>query len=183
MAKRFWYPSRSDVEVVANRLAARLFAEYEGRPAGSFFLAGTLRDEGLLDSALALPQQEYYRTTTDKAGVLLRSIVKNHPYVDGNKRMGLATTFIFLVHNGYAFVPPSNEEMVTFALKLAASEPDMSWQEVARWIRQNSNSISRPFKPGLSLPVPQGIEGMARLKQWLEHLRTALDDLKQLPSS
>ncbi len=142
MSKRFWYPDRYDVEVIAHRLIARIFPEYEGLPAGSSSLA-VLRDEALLDSALSLPRQPYYRTTVDKAGALLRSMVKNHPFVDGNKRLGLATTFLFLWGNGYFFLRPTNDELLAFVLKLAASEPDMPWQEVASWMRQNVAPIQK----------------------------------------
>ena len=109
----------------------------------AFALFGGEREGGaLLDSALALPRQTFggrplYRTIYEKAGVLLRSLIKNHPLVDGNKRLAMATTALFLFMNGYLLLPPSRE-MVRFALKVAASEPDMDWQEVAGWIRQHT---------------------------------------------
>ena len=94
---RLWYPTRQDVEEQAYALAAELFDEYDSSlPA--FALFGGEREGGaLLDSALALPRQTYgtrplYRTICDKAGALLRSLIKNHPLVDGNKRVGMATT-------------------------------------------------------------------------------------------
>lgn len=96
-----------------------------------------VRDESMLESALGVPSQPYYRTTIDKAAAMLRSLVKNHPFVDGNKRMGMATTFLFLLENGYLFAP-TNEEMVQFSLELARSQPAMGWKEIARWIRARS---------------------------------------------
>ena len=77
----------------------------------------------------------YYRGVFEKAGALLRSMVKNHPYVDGNKRLGLAATFFFLGLNGRILVVP-NDEMVAFATELAATQ--MEWRAVARWIRSRS---------------------------------------------
>lgn len=99
----------------------------------------------MLSSALALPRQPYYRTIYDKAGALLRSLIKNHPYRDGNKRMGMAVTTVFLMMNGHLFLPTS-EEMLDYALKIAKSEPDIPWREVATWIRQNTYPLKKdPF--------------------------------------
>ena len=128
------------MEIVAHGLAARLFPDYGSPlPASSYY--SPLNDNPLLESALGVPRQPYYRTIFDKAGALLRSMVKNHPFIDGNKRMGMATTSIFMLMNDYLFWPP-NEEMVRFALELAASEPDMLWQEVASWVGRHSVSLA-----------------------------------------
>jgi len=134
---RLWYPDRFDVEIVAHGLAARLFPGYGSPLPASSFLRSRIHDNPLLESALGLPRQPYYKTIYDKAGALLRSMVKNHPFVDGNKRLGMTTTFIFMTVNRYVFVP-SNDEMITFALRLAESEPDMPWQEVAKWVRRHT---------------------------------------------
>lgn len=75
-------------------------------------------------------------------------MVKNHPYVDGNKRLGLAATFFFLGLNGRILVVP-NDEMVEFATELAATQ--MKWRTVARWIREHSVTIDR-IQPG-NMPV------------------------------
>lgn len=84
---------------------------------------------------MGLTEQPYYRGVFEKAGALLRSMVKNHPYVDGNKRLGLATTFLFLALNGRILVA-SNDEVVEFAKELAATQ--MKWRTVARWLRSHS---------------------------------------------
>ena len=132
---RLRYLDRDQVEFIAHRLAAKLFTNY-GDPLPAFQLFGGVREGGaLLESALALPRQPYYRTLHDKAGAQLRSLIKNHPLVDGNKRVGMTATFVFLLANDQILVA-SNTEMVQFALQIAASEPDMSWQEIASWIRQ-----------------------------------------------
>lgn len=138
---RLFYLNRHDVESVAHKLAAKLFTNYED-PLPPFQLFGGLREGGaLLESALALPRQPYYRTLFDKAGVLLRSLIKNHPLVDGNKRIGMTAAFVFLVLNNHVLVA-SNQEMVRFALEVAASEPDMAWEEVAAWVRARSVRIT-----------------------------------------
>jgi len=110
------------------------------------FHGGERHGAALLESALALPRQTFdgrylYKTWHEKAGVLLRSLIKNHSLVDGNKRIGVATTFVFLLMNGRLWFAP-NQEIVRFAVALAASEPDMPWREVARWIRSYTYKIS-----------------------------------------
>lgn len=131
---RLRYLTSVDVEFIAHRLAAKLFSNYAD-PLPAIELFGGLREGGgLLESALGLPRQPYYRTLHDKAGALLRSLIKNHPLVDGNKRVGMTATVVFLVINGHILLA-SNDEMVRFALDLAASEPDMDWREVATWLR------------------------------------------------
>jgi death-on-curing protein len=155
---RTWYPDRFAVQIVAHGLAAGLFPDY-GAPLPAFsFSQISTRENPLLESALALPRQPYYRTIYDKAGALLRSMVKNHPFIDGNKRLGMATTSIFMLMNGRVFWP-RNDEMVRFALELAASEPDMSWQEVARWVRRNTLfRVRRGHMQMLKAARPIGIE-------------------------
>ena len=140
---RLRYLTRDQVEFVAHRLAARLFTDY-GDPLPAFELFGGIREGGsLLDSALGLPRQPYYRTLFDKAGALLRSMIKNHPLVDGNKRVGMTSALVFLMLNRH-FLVASNEEMVAFALEVATKEPDMSWQEVAVWLRERSVHFATP---------------------------------------
>ena len=85
-----------------------------------------LRDEGLLDSALARPiQLHHYETPTvfDLAACYAHGIVKNHPFLDGNKRSGLMAAALFLEINGWIFHPPE-EQAVLQTLALAASELD-----------------------------------------------------------
>jgi len=96
----------------------------------------------MLSSALGLVRQPYYRTIYDKAGALLRSLIKNHPYKDGNKRMGMAVTAVFLLMNGHIFLPTS-DEMLAYALQVAKSEPDIAWQEVAAWIRDHTYPLKK----------------------------------------
>lgn len=65
-----------------------------------------LRDAGLLESAAGRPQatafgQDAYPTLHEKAAALLHSLARNHPLVDGNKRLALAATLTFLRVNGW----------------------------------------------------------------------------------
>lgn len=132
---RLTYLDRVAVEQIAHKLAAQLFTGY-GSPLPDFQLLG---DEGAsaLESALGLPRQPYYRTVYDKAGVLLRSLIKNHPLVDGNKRVGMTAAVVFLLINRKILVA-SNEEMVEFALRIAAESPGLHWKEISAWLRQRT---------------------------------------------
>jgi len=60
-----------------------------------------VRDLGLLESALLRPQTGYYETLSLQAAALLQSLIQNHSFIDGNKRVAFATTAIFLRMNGY----------------------------------------------------------------------------------
>ena len=59
-------------------------------------------DMGLLESALARPRSGYYISLAEQAGALLHSLVNNHCFVDGNKRIAFALAAVFLRMNGYA---------------------------------------------------------------------------------
>lgn len=89
---RLWYPTREDVEKQAYAFASEIFGRYEPTLPAFALFGGEREGGGLLDSALALPRQTFggralYPRIYDKAGALLRSLIKNHPLVDGNKRM------------------------------------------------------------------------------------------------
>ena len=60
-----------------------------------------VRDMGLLESALLRPQTGYYDTLSLQAAALLQSLIQNHSFVDGNKRVAFAAAAIFLRMNGY----------------------------------------------------------------------------------
>ena len=72
--------------------------------------------------------------------VLFRSVIKNHPLVDGNKRLGLTCAFIFLLVNGYLFWMP-RAEAVAFAVDVAEGSLDAA--EIARRLRRGAVKISR----------------------------------------
>src|SRR5450755_2352423 len=61
-----------------------------------------IRDAGALESALHRPQTGYYDTIIHEAAALLESLVQNHPFVDGNKRVAFAVIDVFLRINGRA---------------------------------------------------------------------------------
>jgi death on curing protein len=69
--------------------------------------AAGLRDVGALESALHRPQTGYYDTIIHEAAALMESLVQNHPFVDGNKRVAFAVTDVFLRINGYRMTADS----------------------------------------------------------------------------
>ena len=66
-----------------------------------------VRDVGALESALHRPQTGYYETPVYEAAALCESLVQNHPFVDGNKRVAFAVVDVFLRINGYAIAASS----------------------------------------------------------------------------
>jgi death-on-curing protein len=66
-----------------------------------------IRDAGALESALHRPQTGYYATLVHEASALLESLVQNHPFVDGNKRVAFAVVDVFLRINGYTITADS----------------------------------------------------------------------------
>ncbi|MSO65480.1 MAG: type II toxin-antitoxin system death-on-curing family toxin [Alphaproteobacteria bacterium] len=114
-------------------LHAGSIAEHGGGPG--------VRDEGLLESALARAQDlAAYGTPTpfDLAAAYAFGIVRNHPFVDGNKRSGLLAAYTFLRRNGRK-LGASEVEAVTGFLKLASG--DLAEAELASWFERNSQPI------------------------------------------
>lgn len=96
-----------------------------------------IRDEGLLDSALARPENlEAYGepNLAELAAAYASGIVSNPPFVDGNKRVGLAAAVIFLDRNGHP-LDAIEAEATRATLDLAAGR--MGEAEYARWLREN----------------------------------------------
>jgi death-on-curing protein len=100
-------------------------------------LAGA-RDEGLLDSALNRPQQSFHYAKSDLfelAAAYAYGLVRNHPFLDGNKRIGFVTAVVFLEINGYKF--EANEVDATVKT-LALAARDLSEAKYAAWLKANS---------------------------------------------
>ena len=95
-----------------------------------------LRDLGLLESALARPQNLIAYGDPDAAALAAAyafGIARNHPFTDGNKRTAAVTMLVFLGYNGVAYAI-SEAELVVMTLALAAG--DLSEDEVAGWLRE-----------------------------------------------
>jgi death-on-curing protein len=100
---------------------------------------GGVRDLGALDSALAQPQmafggQELYPTLAEKAAALAFSLVCNHPFVDGNKRVGHAVMETFLVLNGWELVAEVDDQEQVI-LQLAAGS--LKRDEFTAWAQSH----------------------------------------------
>ncbi len=76
-----------------------------------------LRDKGLLEAALQRPQSGYYHGLAEQAAALWESLTMNHCFVDGNKRIGLAATDVFVSINGFRMVAEEGEP-ATFILSM-----------------------------------------------------------------
>lgn len=99
-------------------------------------LAG-VRDFNLLDSALESAYQtfegkELYPTKQEKAARIGFSLISNHAFLDGNKRIGIYIILIFLNVNGI-LIAPSDDEIIRTGLNLASGK--MSYEELLKWIR------------------------------------------------
>lgn len=99
-----------------------------------------VRDEGLLDSALARPLNRASYGDPDVVELAARyaiAIARNHPFVDGNKRTAFAALFMFLALNGMEFEPPEVDATVTM-LRLAAG--DLPDDDFTAWVRANARA-------------------------------------------
>lgn len=111
----------------------------------SFGGSGGLRDRGALEAALGRPQatfggEDLYPDAEAKAAALLHSLVMNHPFVDGNKRIGASAAELFLNVNG-ALLQSEDEELV--ATTLAVARGEMEAEALAIWLRQRSRPLDR----------------------------------------
>jgi death-on-curing protein len=97
-----------------------------------------VRDEGLMDSALGKPQNLFAYgkpNLFELATSYAFGLVKNHPFIDGNKRTGFVVAVVFLELNGYKFQAPEADAALR-TLALAAGE--MSESAYAEWLKENS---------------------------------------------
>ncbi len=95
-----------------------------------------LRDVGLLESAINSPFQQFgnedlYPTIQQKASRLCFGLVNNHPFIDGNKRIGAHVMLVFLALNGIE-LEYTQDDLSSTILKLASSE--ISYQQLTKWI-------------------------------------------------
>lgn len=129
MKKPVWV--RRDVVLAFHE---RLLAQHGG--------GAGIRDEGLLDSALGRPENLFgygKPTLFDLAASYAFGLVKNHPFIDGNKRIGFATAALFLELNGLRF-EAQEVEVVLRTLALAAGEE--SEAAFSEWLKANSKRAS-----------------------------------------
>ena len=104
-----------------------------------------LRDEGLLESAVYRPQasfggQDLYPDLFTKAAALGHSIISNHPFVDGNKRVGFEAMRLMLRVNGRD-LHASGEAKFTFVMDIAKGK--LNEQAIADWLKRHSRPYPR----------------------------------------
>ena len=113
-------------------LLHKLIAEETGGSIG-------VRDEGLLESALesafsGFGGQEFYPTKEEKGARLGYTLISNHAFVDGNKRIGVYIMLIFLEVNGIR-LECSDEELVHVGLSVA--DGSMSYEQLLTWVQEH----------------------------------------------
>jgi len=104
-----------------------------------------IRDRGLLESALARPFQTFnnkdlYPTIFKKAAALIESILKNHPFIDGNKRIGYVLMRVFLLDNGFDLIS-SQDDKYDFVIKIASGSYD--FDAICNWISDHIKDRNR----------------------------------------
>ena len=131
MATRF-IPKR-----LVSTIHSDLLQRYGGRPG--------LRDPGLLDSALAQPKMTVggklvHKSLFDKAAAYGFHVCRNHPFVDGNKRVAFVLMDIFLQKNGWE-IDASEEEAYAMMMLLASGK--LSKSQLSKWIKGHSSKLPR----------------------------------------
>ena len=104
--------------------------------------ADGIRDEGLLDSALARPRNSFEYEDCDAlprlAAAYAAGIIQNHPFVDGNKRTAFITAALFLQEQGLRLIAPE-AEVVVMTLGLASGE--MPEPGFTAWLRDRADPV------------------------------------------
>jgi len=111
---------------------------------GEFGGSFGLMSPGQLDASIATPRQtmfgqELYPDIFSKAAILFYLLVKNHAFVDGNKRTAALVLIEFLERNGYT-LGTTNDELYQFTIDVASSV--LTKEEVEVWIRDEATKIS-----------------------------------------
>jgi death on curing protein len=105
--------------------------------------ADGIRDIGLLESAIARPYQTYggeylYTSPIEKASALGESIIKNHPFIDGNKRTGILALLSLLLE--YNVASTANEDdLYNFAISISTGV--IHFDEIVHWLKQNTKTL------------------------------------------
>lgn len=94
-----------------------------------------LRDKGLLESALFRPQTGYYKNLTDMAAALFESLISNHAFADGNKRIAFFTCDVFLRLNGWKLEVSADDGEVFIVGSLERGECD--YEHLVPWIQKH----------------------------------------------
>ena len=126
------------------KYVAKLFGDYMKEEQRGNNSSYEVRNIGKLESSITQPFQkiggrDLYPTLVSKATILYYFCIKNHPFEDGNKRMGIFALIIYLAKNGY-WLDTTNEDLFNMTVKTAAStmkEKDQVIREIEVFIREN----------------------------------------------
>jgi len=99
-----------------------------------------VRDENLLESAIFQPYASYggvdlYPTIFDKAAAILRSLINNHPFVDGNKRTAITSAQIMIEESGFTFTASVN---LTYKFVNQIAKENLPVETIATWLKKHS---------------------------------------------
>jgi len=125
MSEPIWV--RQDIAIAIHE---RVLADHGGESG--------IRDSGLLESALARPKQIHAYGDPDLAtlaAAYTAGIIRNHPFLDGNKRVGFMAAYLFLACNGVTLT--ATEVSATRAV-LDLTAGDMTEAQFAQWLRDNT---------------------------------------------
>jgi len=97
-----------------------------------------IRDKKALESAISRPfmtfdQQDLYPSPIEKAAALLESVISNHPFIDGNKRIGYVLMRYFLMENNLD-VKATQTEKYEFVIRIAQGQ--LSFEQIHRWLSE-----------------------------------------------
>lgn len=103
--------------------------------------ASGIRDAGSLEAAVARPYTSFGGIETfpgpfAKASALMESVIRRHPFVDGNKRTGVASAVYLLRRHGYRLANATNAQLVALALDVASHQVGV--EDVAAWFEEHS---------------------------------------------
>lgn len=103
-----------------------------------------VRDTNALQSALARPFQSFdntdlYKTVHEKAASLIESILINHPFIDGNKRIGYSLLRLFLLHNGYD-ITATQDDKYEFIINIASGT--LKFEGICSWLIINTTEYT-----------------------------------------
>ncbi|MGF1584310.1 MAG: type II toxin-antitoxin system death-on-curing family toxin [Bacteroidales bacterium] len=104
-----------------------------------------IRDSGLIESAISRPFQtfdkrELYPSIIQKAAALIESLVTNHPFIDGNKRIGYVIMRLYLLDKGYDIIA-NQDDKYDFVMKIAAGKVD--FERICNWIENHIQNRTR----------------------------------------
>ncbi len=103
-----------------------------------------IRDVSALEAVVARPcvgygGEELFPTPFDKAAAIMESVIQRHPFVDGNKRTGVASAVYLLRRGGYRLAGVSNAQLVELSLNVAAHR--MSTTELGSWFEDQCEPL------------------------------------------